>query len=208
MSGIVDWGEVNTLGIHRSVQDWVRDGLLILMGIGSLVTTPIQLRDDNDFTWFPIIEVAYLFIGIFITMIPCLLILKAGSHGALAFLTSSVTRPVHYFWVTGALSGFLDNAPTYLTFFNSALGAFHAGMSEVQAVPLLMTENAIYLKAISAGAVFFGACSYIGNAPNFMVRSISEEAGTPMPSFFGYVLKYALVFLVPTFVIVTFIFFR
>jgi Na+/H+ antiporter NhaD/arsenite permease-like protein len=207
MSGIVDWGEVNTLGVHRSVQDWMRDGLLILMGIGSLVATPIQLRDDNDFTWFPIIEVAYLFIGIFITMIPCLLILKAGSHGALAFLTSGVTRPMHYFWVTGALSGFLDNAPTYLTFFNSALGAFYAGMPEAQAVPLLMTENAIYLKAISAGAVFFGACSYIGNAPNFMVRSISEEAGTPMPSFFGYILKYALVYLVPAFIIVTFIFF-
>jgi Na+/H+ antiporter NhaD/arsenite permease-like protein len=208
MSGIVDWGEINTLGIHRSVQDWIRDGVLILMGIGSLVTTPIQLRDDNDFTWFPIIEVAYLFVGIFITMIPCLLILKAGSHGALAFLTSGVTRPVHYFWVTGALSGFLDNAPTYLTFFNSALGAFYEGMSEEQAVQLLMSENAIYLQAISAGAVFFGACSYIGNAPNFMVRSISEEAGTPMPSFFGYVLKYALVFLVPTFIIVTFVFFR
>ncbi|MGD9182959.1 MAG: sodium:proton antiporter [Desulfobacterales bacterium] len=207
MSGMVDWGEVNTLGVHRTVQDWTRDGLLILMGIGSLVTTPIELRDDNDFTWFPIIEVAYLFIGIFITMIPCLLILKAGSHGALAFLTSGVTRPLHYFWVTGALSGFLDNAPTYLTFFNSALGAFYAGMPETQAVPLLMTENAIYLKAISVGAVFFGACSYIGNAPNFMVRSISEEAGTPMPSFFGYILKYALLFLAPTFVIVTFVFF-
>ncbi len=207
MSGIVDWGEVNTLGIHRSVQDWVRDGVLILMGILSLVATPIQLRDDNDFTWFPIIEVAYLFIGIFITMIPCLLILKAGSHGALAFLTNSVTQPVHYFWATGGLSAFLDNAPTYLTFFNSALGAFYSGMTEAQAVPLLMTESAIYLKAISAGAVFFGACSYIGNAPNFMVRSIAEEAGTPMPSFFGYILKYALLFLVPTFVIVTFVFF-
>ena len=207
MSGIVDWGEVNTFGIHRSIQDWVRDGLLILMGILSLVATPIQLRDDNDFTWFPIIEVAYLFIGIFITMIPCLLILKAGSHGALAFLTNGVTQPVHYFWATGGLSAFLDNAPTYLTFFNSALGAFYSGMTEAQAVPLLMTESAIYLKAISAGAVFFGACSYIGNAPNFMVRSISEEAGTPMPSFFGYILKYALLFLVPTFVIVTFVFF-
>jgi Na+/H+ antiporter NhaD/arsenite permease-like protein len=207
VSGIVDWGEVNTFGVHRSIQDWARDGLLILMGILSLVATPIQLRDDNDFTWFPIIEVAYLFIGIFITMIPCLLILKAGSQGALAFLTDGVTQPVHYFWVTGVLSSFLDNAPTYLTFFNSALGAFYAGASEAQAVPLLMTENAIYLKAISAGAVFFGACSYIGNAPNFMVRSISEEAGTPMPSFFGYILKYALIFLVPTFVIVTFVFF-
>ncbi|MGD8990590.1 MAG: sodium:proton antiporter [Desulfobacterales bacterium] len=207
MSGIVDWGEISTLGIHRAVQDWVRDGLLIVMGILSLIATPMQIRDDNDFTWFPIVEVAYLFIGIFVTMIPCLLILKAGSEGALAFLVNGVTQPLHYFWVTGGLSGFLDNAPTYLTFFNSALGAFYPGASEAQAVPLLMTENAIYLKAISAGAVFFGACSYIGNAPNFMVRSISEEAGTPMPSFFGYIIKYSLVFLIPTFVIVTLVFF-
>ena len=207
MSGIVDWGDVNTLGVHRAVQDWVRDGLLILMGILSLAATKTQLRQDNDFTWFPIVEVAYLFIGIFITMIPCLLILKAGADGALAFLVTGVTQPVHYFWVTGALSAFLDNAPTYLTFFNTALGSFYAGMTEAQAVPLLMTENSIYLKAISAGAVFFGACSYIGNAPNFMVRSIAEEAGTPMPSFFGYILKFSLLFLVPTFIVVTIIFF-
>ncbi|MEA3438293.1 MAG: sodium:proton antiporter [Thermodesulfobacteriota bacterium] len=207
MSGMVDWGEINTLGIHRAVQDWVRDGLLIVMGILSLVTTSKMLREDNDFTWFPIVEVAYLFIGIFLTMIPCLLILKAGAKGELAFLTSAVKEPVHYFWVTGMLSAFLDNAPTYLTFFNTAIGSFYAGITEAQAVPLLMTENAIFLKAISTGAVFFGACSYIGNAPNFMVRSISEEAGTPMPSFFGYILKYSLVFLIPTFIVVTFIFF-
>jgi Na+/H+ antiporter NhaD/arsenite permease-like protein len=207
MSGVVDWGEVNTFGVHRALQDWVRDGLLIIMGILSLVTTSVSLRQDNDFTWFPIIEVAYLFIGIFITMIPCLLILKAGSHGSLAFLVNGVTQPFHYFWVTGGLSSFLDNAPTYLTFFNTALGSFYSGMTEADAVPLLMTENAIYLKAISAGAVFFGACSYIGNAPNFMVRSIAEEAGTPMPSFFGYILRYSLVFLIPVFVLVNLIFF-
>ena len=206
-SGIADLGEVNTLGVHRAIQDWARDGFLVLMGILSLVATPIKLREDNDFTWFPIIEVAYLFIGIFITMIPCLAILRAGSDGALGFLVNSVVEPFHYFWVTGALSGFLDNAPTYLTFFNTALGSFYSGMTEAQAVPLLMTENAIYLKAISAGAVFFGACSYIGNAPNFMVRSISEEAGTPMPSFFGYIIKYTLIYLVPCFVVVTWIFF-
>jgi Na+/H+ antiporter NhaD/arsenite permease-like protein len=177
------------------------------MGLLSMVTTRVEIREDNDFTWFPIIEVAYLFVGIFITMIPCLLILKAGANGQLAFLINAVEAPVHYFWVTGALSGFLDNAPTYLTFFNTALGSHYPGMAEAQAVPLLMTENALYLKAISAGAVFFGAFSYIGNAPNFMVRSISEEAGTPMPSFFGYILKYALVFLLPTFAVVTLIFF-
>jgi len=207
MSGMVEWGEINTFGVHRAVQDWVRDGLLIIMGILSLVTTSVSLREDNDFTWFPIIEVAYLFIGIFITMIPCLLILKAGSEGALAFLVNGVTRPAHYFWVTGGLSSFLDNAPTYLTFFNTALGSFYAKIPEAAAVPLLMTERAIYLKAVSTGAVFFGACSYIGNAPNFMVRSISEEAGTPMPSFFGYILKYSLIYLIPTFVVVTLIFF-
>jgi len=207
MSGVVDWGHFNTFGVHRAVQDWVRDGLLIVMGILSLLFTPVRLREDNDFTWFPILEVAYLFIGIFITMIPCLLILKAGPKGELAFLVNSVTRPAHYFWVTGALSSFLDNAPTYLTFFNSALGSFFAELPEAQSVPLLMTEKAVYLKAVSAGAVFFGACSYIGNAPNFMVRSISEEAGTPMPSFFGYIVKYSLVFLIPSFVVVTLIFF-
>lgn len=207
MSGMVNWGEVNTFGVHRAVQDWVRDGLLILMGILSLITTSRKLREDNEFTWFPIIEVAYLFIGIFITMVPCLLLLKAGVKGELGFLIAAVKEPVHYFWVTGILSSFLDNAPTYLTFFNTALGSFYSGMTEAQAVPLLMTENAIFLKAISAGAVFFGANTYIGNAPNFMVRSVAEEAGTPMPSFFGYMLKYSIIYLVPVFVVVTLIFF-
>ena len=207
MSGIVEWGEVSILGVHRAVQDWVRDILLVVLGIVSLTITPTQLREDNNFTWFPIIEVAYLFIGIFVTMIPCLLILKAGSHGALAFLVNGVKEPLHYLWVTGGLSGFLDNAPTYLTFFNTALGSFYPGMPEAQAVPLLTTESAIYLQAISCGAVFFGAFSYIGNAPNFMVRSISEELGTPMPSFFGYIIKYAVVFLLPCLVVVTLVLF-
>jgi Na+/H+ antiporter NhaD/arsenite permease-like protein len=207
MSGILEWGEISILGVHRAVQDWVRDIMLIALGILSLAVTPTQLREDNNFSWFPIIEVAYLFIGIFVTMIPCLLILKAGPNGALAFLVTGVKEPLHYFWVTGGLSGFLDNAPTYLTFFNTALGSFYPGMPESAAVPLLMTENAIYLMAISAGAVFFSACSYIGNAPNFMVRSIAEEAGTPMPSFFGYILKYSLVFLIPCFIVITFVFF-
>ncbi len=207
MSGILDLGEVSTFGVHRATQDWIRDGLLIVLGIASLVVTPRPLREENEFSWFPIVEVAFLFIGIFITMIPCLLLLKAGAKGAFAFLINAVQEPWHYFWVTGLLSAFLDNAPTYLTFFNTALGSFYAGMTEAQSVPLLMTENAVYLKAVSTGAVFFGACSYIGNAPNFMVRSIAAESGVEMPSFFGYILKYSLVFLIPTFVVVTVIFF-
>ena len=207
MSGTIEMGDISVLGIHRAVQDWLRDGVLILLGGLSLVVTPTPLREENEFTWFPIIEVAYLFIGIFITMIPCLLLLKAGSQGAFAFLIDAVKEPIHYFWMTGVLSAFLDNAPTYLTFFNTALGSFYAGLVESQSVPLLMTERQIFLEAISTGAVFFGACSYIGNAPNFMVRSIASEAGTTMPSFFGYILKYSIIFLIPVFLVVTLIFF-
>jgi Na+/H+ antiporter NhaD/arsenite permease-like protein len=206
-SGLVDWGEVSTLGVTRSVQEWVRDGFIILMGILSLICTSTKIREDNEFTWFPIQEVAYLFAGIFITMTPCLLLLLAGTKGGLGFIIGAVKEPIHYFWITGILSSFLDNAPTYLTFFSSALGKFYAGTPEPIAVSRLIAENPIFLMAISAGAVFFGANTYIGNAPNFMVRSIAEEAGTPMPSFFGYMLKYSIIILVPVFVIVTVVFF-
>lgn len=207
MSGTAKWGEVSILGIHRTIQDLVRDGILVLLAVVSVVVTPKPVREGNAFTWFPIKEVAILFIGIFITMIPCLKILQAGEKGELSFLIEAVTQPMHYFWATGMLSSFLDNAPTYLTFLNTALGRFYAGVPEHQGVALLIQENPIYLLAISAGAVFFGACTYIGNAPNFMVRSIAEEAGTPMPSFFGYYLKYAIPILFPIFALVTFLFF-
>jgi Na+/H+ antiporter NhaD/arsenite permease-like protein len=206
-SGLVDWGEVITLGVVRSLQEWVRDGFIVLMGFLSLIFTASQIREDNEFTWFPIKEVAYLFAGIFITMTPCLLLLLAGTKGALGFIIGAVKEPFHYFWVTGVLSSFLDNAPTYLTFFTSALGKFYPGVPEPLAVSRLISENPTYLMSISAGAVFFGANTYIGNAPNFMVRSIAEEAGTPMPSFFGYMVKYSIVFLVPVFGIVTVAFF-
>lgn len=207
VSGLVDWGEINTLGVVRTLQEWVRDGFIILMGILSLVCTASQIREDNAFTWFPIKEVAYLFVGIFITMTPCLLLLLAGSKGALGFVIGTVREPFHYFWVAGVLSSFLDNAPTYLTFFTSILGKFYPGTPEPIAVSRLISENPTYLMAVSAGAVFFGANTYIGNAPNFMVRSIAEEAGTPMPSFFGYMVKYSIVFLVPVFIIATIVFF-
>lgn len=206
-SGVANLGEVKTLGIHRGIQDWARDAWLILMGVLSILTTSAAIRQDNGFSWHPIREVAYLFIGIFVSMIPALLILKAGSQGALAFITNTVTEPWHYFWVVGGLSGFLDNAPTYLTFFNTALGSLFAGMPETEAVGLLMTQKSTYLAAISCGSVFFGAFTYIGNAPNFMVRSIAEEAGTPMPSFFGYMFGFSFLFLLPCFIILTWLFF-
>ncbi len=208
LSGTWRPGEINLLGVHVGLQNLARDGILVLMGILSMITTKKQLRKDNEFTWFPIQEVAYLFAGIFMTIIPALAILKAGSDGALGWLLDAVQSPAHYFWVTGGLSSFLDNAPTYLTFFNSALGKFFPGLPEAEAVKSLIAEQEIYLKAISAGAVFMGANTYIGNAPNFMVRSIAEETGVKMPSFFGFMIRYSLIILVPLFVLVHLVFFR
>lgn len=206
MSGMVKLGEVNVGGVHMGIQNFLRDILIIIMGLLSLYFTPKAIREENEFTWFPIQEVAYLFAGIFMTIVPALTILRAGEHGALAFLIENVRQPIHYFWITGSLSSFLDNAPTYLTFFNSALGQLLPGIPEAQAVPELMTTHEIYLKAISCGAVFMGAMTYIGNAPNFMVRSIAEESGIKMPSFFGFMV-YSICILIPLFFLVTMIFF-
>ncbi|GAB4388535.1 MAG: sodium:proton antiporter [Thermodesulfovibrionales bacterium] len=207
MSGLVHWGEVSVLGVHRDLQGLARDGIMLLMAALSLITTKRRIREDNEFTWFPMKEVAILFAGIFLTMVPCLKILQAGEHGALALLIKTVDEPIHYFWVTGTLSSFLDNAPTYLTFLNTAVGGLYAGTPVREAVHLMIEENPAYLLAISSGAVFFGALTYIGNAPNFMVRSIAEESGVPMPSFFGYMVKYSLLILVPIFVAITLVFF-
>ena len=207
MSGVWRPGAIHVLGIPVEIQNIVRDGIIVLMGLLSLKTTHLDLRRENDFTWGPILEVGYLFAGIFMTIIPAIAILRAGEHGALAGLIRSVEAPWHYFWATGTLSSFLDNAPTYLTFFNTALGKFYPGLPEARAVHELIATHAHYLEAISAGAVFMGANTYIGNAPNFMVKSIAEEAGVEMPSFFGYIVRWSLPILVPLFVIATFIFF-
>ena len=206
-SGMVKLGEVNIFGIHQSYENLIRDAVLIIMGFSSLVSTKKEIRQGNEFTWAPILEVAYLFAGIFMTIIPALAILKAGENGALAFLIKSINTPEHYFWASGVLSSFLDNAPTYLTFLNSEIGKFYPGMPESQAVARLIVERIPYLMAVSAGAVFMGANTYIGNAPNFMVKSIAEEAGVKMPSFFGYMFKYSIPILLVLFIIMTFVFY-
>jgi Na+/H+ antiporter NhaD/arsenite permease-like protein len=206
-SGMVRMGEVNIFGISQTIENLIRDAILVAMGFLSLIFTRPETRKGNDFNWAPIAEVAYLFAGIFMTIIPALAILKAGENGALAWLIKSVNTPAHYFWASGILSSFLDNAPTYLTFFNSALGKFYPGMPEAQAVANLIVDKIPYLVAISAGAVFMGANTYIGNAPNFMVKSIAEEAGVKMPSFFGYMFKYSLPILLVLFMVMTFIFY-
>jgi Na+/H+ antiporter NhaD/arsenite permease-like protein len=207
MSGLWKAGTFHLLGIELKVEFVVRDLLMVILGLISLKVTSDAIHKGNQFSWFPIKEVAVLFAGIFMTIIPALAILKAGAHGALAGLIAMTETPHHYFWITGGLSSFLDNAPTYLTFFNTALGSFYSGMPEHQAVAELIRTHHVYLVAISTGAVFMGAMTYIGNAPNFMVKSIAEEAGIRMPSFFGYLLKWSIPVLIPLFLIVTFIFF-
>ena len=188
--------------IPVELQNIVRDILLLSIAGLSWVFTSHAIRQANGFSWFPIMEVAKLFAGIFITIIPAIAILKAGVDGSLSPVIAAVSdssgEPVNvmYFWATGILSSFLDNAPTYLVFFNTAGGDAAELMG-----PLYNT-----LLAISAGAVFMGANTYIGNAPNFMVRSIAEERGVKMPSFFGYMMWSSL-FLLPCFVLVTLVFF-
>lgn len=176
-----------------------RELIMICMAGLSLIFTSRKLRQGNEFTFHPINEVAILFAGIFITMVPVLMMLKEGG------VQLGITRPWQFFWLTGALSSFLDNAPTYLTFFSLA-------QSVTANIPAAAAESIAgvsvpLLKAISCGAVFMGANSYIGNGPNFMVKSIAEEQGVSVPHFFGYMLYSALI-LVPVFAVVTLIFFR
>ena len=202
VSGLIDlgsWGDI--MGVPLSGNNFVRDSILLLIAAASWILTSRRSRNLNGFTWAPIMEVGKLFFGIFLSMIPAIAILKAGTEGALSGLINMVFhngQPVNaaFFWLTGCLSSFLDNAPTYVVFFNTAGGDPN----------VLMGPMGDTLAAISAGAVFMGANTYIGNAPNFMVRSIAEEQGVPMPSFFGY-MAWSCCFLLPIFALLTFLFF-
>lgn len=203
MSGLWKPGiEFDVFGTHVPLQDAVRDVLLVVVTLLSLVLTPKSARAGNAFNWAPIEEVAKLFAAIFITIAPVIMILRAGADGAFAGIIHMVTdasgKPIDiaYFWATGLLSSFLDNAPTYLVFFNLAGGD----------APTLMTAGATTLAAISAGAVFMGANSYIGNAPNFMVKAIAESRGIVMPGFFAY-LGWSTVILLPLFLLTGWLFF-
>jgi Na+/H+ antiporter NhaD/arsenite permease-like protein len=185
LSGLWDPGIVfDVHGSRVELQNLVRDLILVGLALLSLKLTPSAVREHNVFHWAPIVEVAKLFAAIFVTIFPVIAILQAGRAGALAPVVALVTgaegEPVNvmYFWMTGLLSAVLDNAPTYLVFFNLA-----SGDAEVLMGPLAAT-----LRAISMGAVYFGALTYVGNAPNFMIKAIAEDRGIAMPSFFGYML--------------------
>lgn len=189
---------IDVFGAHIGLEYVAQISLICLAMVLSWLTTSTDDRSRNNFEWAPIAEVARLFIGIFVTMIPALAILRAygGSLG--------LDSPLGFFWATGALSSFLDNSPTYVVFLTTAgaLGTDAAGA----VVTTIGTVDPSILLAISAGAVFMGAVTYIGNAPNFMVKSIAEGAGVKMPSFFGYI-GWALVFLIPVFIIDSLLFF-
>lgn len=193
----------DVLGTPYLLQNVVRDVILVVLTGISLWITPKQVRAGNEFNWEPILEVGKLFLGIFITISPVLAILQAGDKGAFAGLIGLVHdqtgAPINtmYFWMTGLLSAFLDNAPTYLVFFNMAGG----NAAELMIEPLMHT-----LLAVSMGSVFMGALSYIGNAPNFMVKAIAEQRKIAMPSFFGY-MAWSFGILVPLFILHTLIFF-
>jgi Na+/H+ antiporter NhaD/arsenite permease-like protein len=187
-------------GTQVGLHDVARDAALVLIAILSLVLTPNEHRESNGFTWEPIIEVAILFAGIFVCIVPVLAMLQAGKDGAFAWVLAAVTQPdgnphnAAYFWLTGVLSAFLDNAPTYLVFFELAGGDARELMG-----PLAGT-----LAAISMGAVYMGAMTYIGNAPNLMIYAIALERGVKMPSFFGYMVWSAAV-LLPVLMLLTFV---
>ena len=193
----------NVAGTEVGLPGLVRDVGLLLVTLVSLKITPAAVHADNQFSWAPMQEVAKLFAGIFLTIVPVIAMLRAGVDGPFGAVVAAVTRPdgspdpAMYFWASGALSSFLDNAPTYLVFFNTAGGD----------PQVLMTSMAATLAAISAGSVFMGANSYIGNAPNLMVKAIAEDRGIRMPSFFAY-MAWSGAILVPLFIVMTFIWFR
>jgi Na+/H+ antiporter NhaD/arsenite permease-like protein len=180
---------------------FLREGLMIGAAVASYLTTGKEIHRQNHFTFHPIEEVAWLFIGIFLAMMPALDWLS--SHAA----AIGISSPAGYYWSTGVLSGVLDNAPTYLTFLTVAMGLAGKSIDNLADVHGFLGSHGESVVAISLGAVFFGAMTYIGNGPNFMVRSIAERMGARVPGFFGYIGKFSLPVLLPAFIIVWLIFF-
>lgn len=179
-----------------------REIIMFAIMIVAYKGTDESILKANEFDFEPIKEVAYLFIGIFMTMIPALQLIAYESGVMSEYLTAQV-----FYWATGGLSAFLDNAPTYLNFLGAAMGKYGLHINNRTDVIQFVLEDDIYLRAISVAAVFFGAMTYIGNGPNFMVKSICERAGIQMPTFFSYLLRWSAPILIPIFIIVSIIFF-
>jgi Na+/H+ antiporter NhaD/arsenite permease-like protein len=202
------------LGFGNGGEPWmpgVQEALMLALALAAYFTTSSSIRASNRFGFGPIIEVAVLFAGIFVTMTPALLVLNAWGLGQREVLGMGfgLAHPAQYYWATGTLSSFLDNAPTYLTLAATACGTNGIPLEGAYLADLIHhgPEAELLLKAISCGAVMMGANTYIGNGPNFMVKAIAEESGVRMPGFFGY-MAYSGLILLPLFGIVTLVFFR
>jgi Na+/H+ antiporter NhaD/arsenite permease-like protein len=199
----VSAGEIDAFGQSVPLMRLVAVGVFLAVTVISVGMTPKAVRQGNDFTWAPMLEVAILFLAIFITIEPVLRMLEAGLAGPLALVlrltqtAAGAPRPAAYFWLAGTLSAFLDNAPTYLVFFK--LAGIHP--------PTIVGAHTEALRALSAGAVFFGGVTYIGNAPNLMVRGVAAHRGVRMPGFFAFTFLAALL-MVPVFLVLTALFFR
>ena len=182
---------------------FLREGLMVLAAVLSYKTTPKAVHESNDFNFGPIKEVAILFVGIFATMIPALEWLEKYASQI------GIHSPGQFYWGSGVLSSVLDNAPTYLNLLSAAVGLFGSGNhAGPEAVRELLTDHSQYIRAISVGSVFFGAVTYIGNGPNFLVKSIADQSKAKTPTFFGYFFKYSLPILIPLFAVVWGLFFR
>ncbi len=179
----------------------MREGLMIAAALASYFTTPRGIHAANDFNFHPIKEVAWLFLGIFATMVPALDYLQLHARAL------GLDSPLKFYLLTGVLSGFLDNAPTYLTFLAAAMGNRGWSLDDPARVREFVAAEPLQLMAISLGAVFFGALTYIGNGPNFMVKAIAEHAKVKVPGFFGYLVRFALPFLVPVLLLIGLLFF-
>ncbi len=188
--------------LYKYVPFGIREIIMFTIVFLSIKTGDKKILKENDFNYEPIKEVAYLFVGIFATMIPALQLISYEAKVYSQQLNVSI-----FYWSTGILSGFLDNAPTFLNFFAAQMAKFGLDLGNKSDVMKLATENTLYLHAISVAAVFFGAMTYIGNGPNFMVKAISEKYGIKMPSFFEYIYKFSFPILVPVFTIIYFIFY-
>ncbi len=175
---------------------FLREGIMLLAAFLSYKLTNKEIHKRNQFNFFPIKEVAWLFIGIFVTMTPALELLRVHSSQL------GITSPTQYYWFTGILSGFLDNAPTYLTFLTASMGIYGLDINNIQNVLQFISEHEQHVVAISISAVFFGAMTYIGNGPNFMVKSIADHQDVETPSFFGFLIKFSIPILIPLYILI------
>ncbi len=179
---------------------FIREAVILTMAICSMVFTKKELRISNKFSWAPILEVAYLFLGIFTTMVPCLIYLESHAKDL------GIISPVTFYYATGILSSFLDNTPTAVTFYSLALGLVNQDPSMIANVNTVAGIPEMIMQAICVSSVYFGAMTYIGNGPNFMVKAIADYQGIPMPHFLGYIYKFSLIVLFPLFILAQLIF--